>query len=134
MEKLEISVPSVIPKAFMAVIDLLERYNGHFTWKTQRNFENVSLMVTSVPAKSVEVPFQPFKASGQPASEGTPLDSAHPAKDPFEGRSKKKKKKTPSTIARHKAMRRRYRQAKAVRKKAAKSNATSSHEEVPPPH
>ena len=30
MEKLEISVPSVIPKAFMAVTDLLERDNGQF--------------------------------------------------------------------------------------------------------
>ena len=87
-------------------------------------------MVTSVSAKSVDVPFQLSKASGQPASEGTPADSAHPAKDPCESRSMKKKK-TPSTIARDKVWRRRNGQSKAVRKTAA--NATSSNDEVSRP-
>ena len=70
MEKLEILVPNVIPRAFIAVTDLLERDSSQFLWKIQRNLENLSLVVTSVPAKSKEVSCQPIRAPGTPASEG----------------------------------------------------------------
>ena len=51
MEKLENSVPNVIPRVFIAVIDLLERDSSQFLWKIQRNLKNVSLMLASIPAK-----------------------------------------------------------------------------------
>ena len=73
---------NVISRAFIAVIDLLESDSSQFLWKIQRNLVNVSLVVTSVPAKSKKVPFQPIRVPGKSASEGTPSDSANPAKDP----------------------------------------------------